>query len=144
MKKLAVASVLILIVALVAFSAQLTLKGAGRPVSLATGTYANSQIDTVTYTVEGSVTAYRFYIHPADSVSVTNIIVRRIFDSRLLSVQAGDTIIGALASISADTLLTGAAPATPLCEQLKFLVKYAASANGVTTPTVTYGLVKQY
>lgn len=126
-----------------AIAAQLVFTGFGRPTSLVSGTYVASQVDTVAYTCEGTEAALYFYIHPVDSVSLTNVIVRRVFHDKLLAVQAGDTILPAVKSISNDSIMTAAVSVTPLATKLLFRVDYAASGQGVTTPSVTYGIVKR-
>lgn len=120
----------------------LSFRGAGRPSSTVTGTYAASQVDTVRYTWEGVEHALNFYVHVRDSVSITNVIMRRVQDGTIRAVAAGDTIIGAVVARQ-DTIIAGQVTPTPVNEALYFIVTYAGTAQGVTTPTLTYGVVKQ-
>jgi len=122
---------------------QLTLVRKFPNFSTATGAFVASQVDTVSYAVEGSEQALGFFVHPGDSVSITNVIVRRVVNSKMLGTVAGDTIIGAVIGRS-DTLIYAAAAVTPICQTMKFIVTYASSAQGVTTPTVNYDLLKRY
>jgi hypothetical protein len=133
----------VLVIILFTFtSATLEFKRTGAPLTQITGTYAASQVDTVKYVWEGTEHALNFYVHVRDSVSITNVIVHRVVDSKLRAVAAGDTIISAVVARQ-DTVISGAVTPTPPNEQLWFFVTYAGSAQGVTTPTLTYGLVKQ-
>jgi len=122
---------------------QLTLINRSPNYSTATGTFVLSQVDTVSYAVEGNAQAFGFFMHPGDSVSVTNVILRRVVDGKMLGTVTGDTIVGAIVARS-DTLIYGSVNVAPICQSMKFIVTYAGSAQGVTTPTVTYDLMKRY
>lgn len=119
----------------------LTFKGTGQRSSTIVNTYAASQVDTVKYTFEGVESGLHFYAHVGDSTSITNVILRRVSDGKLRAVMVGDTIVGAVVARQ-DTVISGTVSPTPLNEQLWFFVTYAATAQGVTSPNVTYGLVK--
>jgi hypothetical protein len=137
MKKILVVAV-ISVVAVVLMGATLSFTGMGKLISTASGTYAASQKDTVNYTVEGIETSLRFYFQAGDSVSITNVIVRRLVGSTVFPVVAGDTLIGAVVSVTNDTLLSGA------INTYQIRVTYAASGQGVTSPTSKYFIVKKY
>jgi hypothetical protein len=141
MKHLLVLFAVILTCALF-MGAQLTLPQNFKPSTTVASTFANSQVDTVTYTVDGSERLLGFYGSWADSVSVTNVITRRIYNGSYLAVVAGDTIIGATVSTAASAVARGSVPWTVPCEKIAFIVTYAGSGNGVTTPTDQYGLVR--
>jgi len=108
-----------------------------------TGTYANSQTDTVWFTRQGGVSTMSFAIHTKDSVSITNAILFRQFNGVTQAVVVGDTLFSSYAAEN-----TGIKIATitlsPLADIYYVKVAYAGSANGVTTPTVYYGLNASY
>lgn len=128
---------------LLSLGTQLTLVKRSPNYSTISGTFATSQVDTVSCAVEGSELGYDFFMHPGDSVSVTNVILRRVIDGKFLGPVAGDTVVGAVVARS-DTLIRGSVNVAPICQSLKFIVTYAGSAQGVTTPTVAYFLMKRY
>lgn len=123
--------------------------------SVATNSYANSQVDTVVWNREPSVSGAAFAAHFLDSVSVTNVILRRVVDGTLQPVLAGDTLISstftsttdgnaATQSFSNGVSKTVAITLAPLADTYVFIVTYAGSANGVTTATVNYEIIKQF
>lgn len=138
--------VLIVAIALLTIGA-LNFRNAGQPTSKVSGTFANSQVDTVRYKREGSESALQFWMHLNDSSKITSVIMRRVNrangDSILSALVAGDTVTVADSSTSA-RLIEKTMNVAPLSEELWFFVTYAATKNGVTTPQVTYGLNKQY
>ena len=118
----------------------------GVVVSSTSKTYANSQVDTVWWTAEPNVRTLGFAVLWADSVSITNVIVRRSYSGILASVIAGDTLSGlaGASTVGAGVLKTSVVALSPLCEHYAFIVAYAGSANGVTTPVVYYQITKSY
>ena len=118
-----------------------------------TKTYANSQVDTVVFTREAGLSGLAFGAHFKDSVSVTNVILRRVVDGAIQPVLAGDTLYSSFASTvdgsaGNSSFLDGvgktiAVTLAPLADQYLFIVTYAGSANGTTTPTAVYEAVKQ-
>jgi hypothetical protein len=131
-------------VAVLALGVTLNFSGTGKLTSTASGTYAANQIDTVNYTPEGVETALRFWIKAADSVSVTNVIVRRKMGTTILPPVAGDTIIGAFVATTNDTVVGGTVNYAPLVQTLIVRVAFAGSGQGVTSPNVNYFMVKKY
>lgn len=133
----------LLLTSMILMGASLTLVKRSPNYSVVTGTYAASQVDTISYSVEGNEQALRFYVHSKDTVNITSIITRRVVDSKLMGVQVGDTISGAIAALT-DTLISGSVPVTTPCQSLKVFVTYAGTFQGVTTPNVTYTMAKRY
>lgn len=107
-------------------------------------TYANSQVDTLRFIREPGLSGLSFGLHAKDSMSLTSVIVRRIVDGVQLAPVAGDTIIGAVVSITNDTLKLATVTLAPICDEYRLYVTYAGSANGVTTPTAVYVFNRQY
>ena len=105
--------------------------------------FVNSQVDTISYVRPAGLEGFSFAPHWKDSVSVTNAIMRRVVNGEIRAAIAGDTLFGALASTSADTSLLVTATLAPLAERYVVIVTYAGSANGVTTPVVTYAFNQQ-
>lgn len=134
--------VFVVALAILSMGTQLTFRGGGRVTSTVTGYYADDQVDTVTYSVEGVEAAARFFVQHDDSISITDVIVRRVYNGQWMAVQAGDTILGATAATAAG-VQSAAVTLTPLADTWKFIVTYASSANGITDSTLTYGLVKR-
>lgn len=120
-----------------------------------TNTYANSQVDTVIYNCPAGLNALAFAMHFKDSASVTSCVIRRVVDGALMAAIASDTVaaMAAFAStvdgssgsttFSDGKSVTGAITLAPLCDTFLFIVTYAGSANGVTTPTVVYEAIQQ-
>lgn len=109
------------------------------------GTYANSQVDTIKWAREASCSGAAFAIHLKDSASVTSVILRRIIDGKVSKAILADTLTNvAWVSITNDSVATQTITLTPLADEYWFFVTYAGSANGVTTPTVTYEVIKQF
>lgn len=137
----------VLVFAFLLLGAQVSLRGAGEVSSIATNTYANSQTDTVTYNFEGKETDLVFWARFRDSVKVTNAIIVRYFDGKpAVHVGSTDTLWAStgFTATTADTTIFKALTEAPQPEQYKFIIRYTASGNGVTTPTVKYGVVKVY
>jgi len=120
-----------------------------------TNTFANSQVDTVIFNREASLSSLAFAMHGKDSFQVLTIKVRRVVDGALMAQVASDTLDRAVFTSTTDgsagsttfsdgSSATATVTLTPLCDQFLFIVTYASSGNGVTTPTVVYEAVKQY
>jgi hypothetical protein len=121
------------------------LGGTDQATSKYVGTYANSAVDTIRWSREGSCSALAFAVHMKDSAAITNVIVRRIVDGKVTKAVAGDTLSAlGFTSITNDSVATATVTLTPLSDELWFFVTYAGSGNGVTTPTVTYEAIKQF
>ena len=136
-----VASVLVALSLAYAASGQKTIPLAnGKSTSSVTNTFANSQVDTVRFTREAGLSGLAFAFYSAESLSVTNVICRRVVNGRAQSVIAGDTIVGAFAfaGATADTMKLATVTLAPIPTEYWFIVTYAGSANGVTAPTVKY------
>lgn len=124
--------------------------------SKVTNTYANSQVDTVIFTREAGLSGLAFAAHFKDSCSVTSVAVRRVVDGAFMAAVAADTLANFAAFVS---IVDGAPTSTtfvngksvtatvtlaPQADQYLFIVTYAASANGFTTPTVVYEAIKTF
>lgn len=152
-------SLIFLLVSSVGYAAsgKVTLTGTtDASVASATNTYANSQVDTVVWVRDGSVSAISFAAHFKDSASVTSCVIRRVVDGALMAAVTADTVaniqpfVSVVDGASGSTTysngksVTGLVTLTPLADIYLFIVTYAGSANGVTTPTVKYEVVKQF
>lgn len=137
---------LAVILATLAIGASITLTGSSVTVSKsAVGTYANSQVDTLTWVRTGNETGASFFIKAGDSVSITNVILRRQFWGTLLAAIAGDTILGSTASTANTGYATyGTITLSPYCDTVKIIVNYDTTNNGVTSPYVQYGVAKKF
>lgn len=132
--------VLLVLIASVAFGGQKTIPNSnGKATSSVTNSYANSQVDTVYWTREAGFSAASFGISVLDSVSITNIILRRIVNGVWIPVAAGDTLVSSLSSTT-NTGITRAYAVTlaPIAERYAFVVTYAGSDNGTSSATVKY------
>jgi hypothetical protein len=131
-----------------------------------TDSYAASNVDTVIWSREANVTAIAFGGHFSDSVSITNIVMRYVVDGTVVPVGVGDTLTphGNAAGTFTFVNTTNGAPTSTtyshgsslLCpittatytsllpDQLLFIVTYAGSGQGVSTPTVRWGVEKGY
>lgn len=141
MKKLGLLFALTL--AVLAIGAQLVIRISTPTMSVVSGTFVNSQVDTLTLKRETNMSAATFWIFPKDSMTLTNVIVRRQFRGVLVPAIAGDTI---LSSTKVDSAVISYASITlsPYVDTLKLFVAYADSDNGVTTPSVIYGIGKAF
>lgn len=110
------------------------------PVSVS---YANSQVDTLILWREAKASAYSLTCSWADSVSITNIILRRLVNGVLMPVVAGDTLLGATAT-TASTSQCLTITLQPMPEAYRIIVTYASSANGVTSATARYSAQRVY
>lgn len=124
-------------------AATIPLPSSGGPNVLRSGTYANSQVDTVFYARPATLSGGAFMATWADSVSVTTIIMRRVVDGVVQAVVAGDTLFTSFAGTST-TQKIATFTLTPMPGQYAFIVTYASSANGFTSPTVKYGVNQQF
>lgn len=131
--------------------------GGDRATASVTLAYANSDADTVLWTRDQEVSAIGLSVHFADSVNITIAKVWRIYNGVYSTLDVGDTLTaftaytstagtGAHTSIGAVVSLTSATggAAQSLPEMFAFIFTYAVSDNGVTTPTATYMIQKQY
>lgn len=123
--------------------------GSGSPFGFTRTTYANSRVDTLIFMRPAGLGSLSFSAHWMDSVSVTNVILRRAADGELIPVQTGDTLTaftafsnftagfqGSTADPSGSALNT--VTTTPVPTSFVFIITYAASNNGVTNPKVYY------
>ena len=117
---------------------------AGSPQTSVVVTYANSQVDTLRFIREPGLAGLSFAIRAKDSMSLTSVRVRRVVNGVMLAPVAGDTIITTVVSITNDTLKIATVTLAPLCDEYRFFITYAGSANGVTTPTAEYVFNRQY
>jgi uncharacterized membrane protein len=137
--------VLLVLVAATGFGAIKSLKSAvpsQAASQTATNTYADSQVDTVKLSRVAGLSALAFGVAIGDSVSITDVIVRRVIGGGTTAVAAGDTLYSSYATTAAGKKLA-AVTLAPVAEEYWFIVTYAGSANGVTSPTVTYTAVQQ-
>ena len=116
-------------------------------------TFKNSQVDTVTWYRQAGVSGASFAAHFKDSVNVTSVAVWRGVDGVYLqpgTTVAKDSIVefrnfSCLDNKAApDTVMVGTLQLTPIADSYRFVVTYAASGNGVVTPTVVYEVIKQF
>ncbi len=143
MKKITLLAVIA--VAVLSIGAELTFYGTSLKTSWTQGTYADSQVDTLTWIRAGHESGATFWLQSRDSVNIVNVILRRQFNGSLLADLEGDTLLGA----SSDTVDAGAlfqAPITlnPYTDTTLIFVTYEDSLNGVTSPTVRYGIGKKF
>lgn len=120
-----------------------TFRGRGQQTATITGTYATSQVDTLYYNVEGTEAALRFWVDVGDSASITSAFLRRMINEKLTLPVAGDTLIGAVVCRQ-DSVITGSIAVATIAQKYRIIITFAATAQGVTTPTITYGISKQY
>jgi hypothetical protein len=114
------------------------------------GTFANSQVDTLTFQREAGLSGLAFAVHWKDSVNVTRAVVYRQVDGQWQWPAANDTIITAFTyndSTSAPWgpgyAVTKTITLAPLADNYVVVITYAGTLNGVTTPTVRYEFIKQ-
>jgi len=115
-----------------------------------TNSYANSTsdtstvrlIDTLLYIRSLNVSAVALSLEYGDSVSIVDVIMRRVIGTTELAVQAGDTLYSAFAKTAAG-VSTAAITLLPLCDAYRFYVTYDTAANGVTSPTMKYVIQQQ-
>lgn len=115
--------------------------------SKVTHSYTTSEVDTLIWNREGSVSALAFAAHFKDSVSVTSVIVRRVIDGQVQAVIAGDTLTPFNSFVSTSntgSAVTAAVTLAPLADQYWFIITYAGSAQGFTSATAVYEGIKQY
>ena len=122
--------------------------------SVGTGTYVDSQTDTVKWTRENGVSALAFAALYNDTVEVTTARVLRVVHGKPITQGAaleGDTLtrLTALdqtttANIALGISTSDAITMAPLADAYWVIVQYAASGNAVTTGTVRYEFIKQY
>ena len=123
-----------------------------------TGTYANSQVDTVRWIRDPFVQSIGFWTHWADSANVTIATVRRVYNGVAQALIVGDTlgsftaysaiaaaqaahVRGAAFPLQAAASATAASGAAP--EEIWITITYAATGNGVTN-NVKYGITPIY
>jgi len=116
-------------------------------------TYANSQVDTVTWAREGGVSALAFGAEWKDSVSLTSVQVVRLVNGKQFRTNgtvARDSVVefrtyqNLANTANPDSACVGVVQLYPIADSYQFIVTYAGSGNGVTNPTVVYELIKQY
>jgi hypothetical protein len=143
MKTFAVALCVILAVA--SIGATLTLSGITLKTSSVNGTYANSQVDTLTWVRGAQESGATFWVSAKDSLAITDVILRRQFQGGLATVIAGDTLLGSTTSTAnTGTIKYATITLLPYCDTLKIFVTYTSSGNGVTSPIVQYGVAKKF
>lgn len=119
-----------------------------------TNTYANSQIDTVIYNPPAGLSGLTFAMHGKDSLVVLTIKVRRVFDGAVMAQIAADTLDRAIytwttngnpgsGSFNDGGSAGASVTLTPHPDQYLFIVTYATTLNGVTSPTVVYEGIQQ-
>ena len=122
--------------------------GLGNTVQKTTGTYANSQVDTITFTRDAAAQAYAFSAKWADSVNVTSILLVRVSDGVENSQLSTDSLVGLAgftkASATSTAGLTKTITLAPLADQYRIYITYVSSNNGVTSGTNSYSILKQY
>lgn len=148
-----------------------TVSGTGNAISVATGTYVDSQVDTVKWAREKGVKALAFAVYVNDTVEVTTARVLRVVNGKPVNQGAalvGDTLPNLTAldqttsanialgiTVSDRINLEGLAynattfSATPigivgLADEYWVIVQYASSGNGVAGTSVRYEFIKQY
>lgn len=146
--KLALIVGLIFLIASPAFGVIKTPTGSGQRSSTCTGTYANSQVDTVKFQMEEGIAALTFAAYFADSAGVTSVSWVKVINGTVVTAVAADTLI---AGKSYDSDVAGNAFAgtvtsltAPLGDQIWFIVTYAGSENGVSSATNKYEIIKQF
>ena len=133
----------ILVAAFLLIGAQLTLRRSTSLTDIKSGTYADAQVDTLTWIRAGNEGGATFWLHGRDSVNIVDVIVRRQFNGALIAAVAGDTILGASSSdVDAGALFQATLPLTPYTDTLLVFVTYQDSLNGVTSNSVMYGIAK--
>lgn len=115
-------------------------------ISKTTKAYATSQVDTLIFNRESGLSGLSFTAKWKDSVSITSILLRRIVDGKASAFITTDSIQTGLPYLATtvDTTMLKTITLAPLAEQYWVIVTYAASAQGVTTPTAVYQFQKQY
>lgn len=122
------------------------------PAGSVTTTYKNSNVDTLTFYRPAGMAAGTFAAHWSDSVSVTNVKVRRMVDGEWMASQVGDTLTAFTAFLDTSVVSLGISgtagnpssttigtlTVAPLPDAYIFFVTYASSNNGVTNNNVTY------
>jgi hypothetical protein len=155
MKRVLFSILTILLVVSVVQAKKLTIPlGSGRANSSISGTYANSQVDTITIIREPGVTAMSLSVTTSDSAqfgtTVGGTIYRKI-DDNLITAVAADSLYYASnwattsntgASYAGNIVISSATLALP--SYYVVYLKYAAAGNGVSTPTVVYKVQKNY
>jgi len=119
--------------------------GTGNTMMKTTGTYANSQVDTVTWTRDANAQAYAFAFSFADSVSISSAVLIRVVNGvQMAQVSTDSLITSAGFATTAAAGLTKTVTIAPLADQYRVYITYAGSANGVTSATNAYEVLKQY
>jgi hypothetical protein len=154
MKKVLFSIIILLLVATVVQAKVISIPiGSGRANSSVSSTYANSQVDTITIIREPGVTSLTLSITTSDSVCFGATIAGKIYrkiDSNLLTWVANDSLTltslvstsNTGASYAGNIVISSATQALP--SSYVIYVTYAASGNGVSTPTVVYKAQKNY
>jgi hypothetical protein len=123
---------------------------ANNGVSKYSTTFANSQRDTVVFRRDGVLTNLSFAVHYKDSVSLTEVYVRRMVGGEFTADST--RLVGATTNFAAGYQGTSANPSfaasynitlAPFCDSYVVIVVHAASNNGVTSPNVDYFMEAQ-
>jgi hypothetical protein len=115
-------------------------------VSKATKAYAASQVDTLRFSREAGLSGLAFTAKWKDSVSLTNILLRRVVDGKASAFITTDSIMTLLPYVATtnDTTLLKTITLAPLCDEYWVIVTYAGSGQGTGTNTAVYEFQKQY
>jgi hypothetical protein len=119
--------------------------GLGQTLQKTTGTYAASQVDTITFSRDANCQAYAFAMSWADSVKITTILLKRVINGVEMAQVTTDSLVASAGfSSTAAVGLTKAITLAPLADQYRIYITYNASDNGVTSATNAYEVLKQY
>jgi hypothetical protein len=128
----------------------------GQRVTVASGTFANSQVDTIIIIRDHNLAGLTLSIAPADSMqlhSTTAGKIGRWFDLAIMPYIGADTLsaftnytlpVWATADTAIAGIITLSGATQPLPDKFIVLITYASAGNGTTTPTVYYTVSKQY
>lgn len=137
------------VVALLSLGTILTVSRKSDGIHSTTGSYADSQVDTVKFVRPANIGALAFAAEWQDSVSVTSAVYRRVIDGTAIPAIASDTLSSFYAFTGTPTganpvrAITQAITLAPLADEYWVIVTYASSANGTTSETVKYEFIKQ-
>lgn len=123
---------------------------AGQAISKYTGTYASAEVDTVTYSREAGLSGLSFAIQAQDSVNITSVVLRRVWNGIAEAVVSTDTLWQKDSAAITTAYYTRGATVTlaPIPDIFWVIVTYATDHGvineGKTTPTVVYLFDKQF
>ena len=119
--------------------------GTGMTIQKTTGTYAASQVDTLTWTRDANVQAYAVGFSWADSVNITTILLKRVINGVEMAQVTTDSLVASAGFASTAAVgLTKTVTLAPMADQYRIYITYNASNNGVTSATNAYEVLKQY